>query len=223
MLNSVLLLGLGGTGSMLVEPLSRLLSSKNCSLTICDGDSYSPTNRERQIYCQEFNKAIATKMDLRRKGLIVKAIPSYMTTANAKEILESLEDFSCVITAVDRDITRRLSLEILREVKEDFLWISPGNDYSQGCVQSVLRKGGIEDGGDPLSSFENLRNPKDNHPNEDCLTLSESSPQLITANMGAAWITLSIIQNYLLLKEKYKSPKEVWYDTEKMRLSVFHD
>ena len=46
----VILIGLGGTGSHLVEPLARLLSTLSHSpeLVLVDGDVYSAGNRGRQ-------------------------------------------------------------------------------------------------------------------------------------------------------------------------------
>lgn len=220
MIKSVLLIGLGGTGSLLAEPLARLLKPYNCNLILCDGDNYQPSNQGRQLFSHQFNKAICTKMELEKRGLQVEVIPEYLVSSNVERHLSYLGEDCCVITAVDRDSTRKLTLETLRELKDNFLWISPGNDYSYGCVQSALCRGGEEKGVDPLEVYDNLRNPQDSHPDEDCLELSESSPQLITANMGAAWITLSIIQNLLLL-DNNKVPKEVWYDTERLLLKTF--
>ena len=60
-----ILIGLGGIGSQLVDPLARTLayssgerSSKK--LLLVDGDTYSKRNRERQQFTIVANKAEAT-------------------------------------------------------------------------------------------------------------------------------------------------------------------
>src|ERR1700744_2720658 len=62
-------IGLGGIGSYLVEPLCRYLSHQKdyVELTLVDGDAYEDRNRQRQQFSDKGNKAIITMESLRPK------------------------------------------------------------------------------------------------------------------------------------------------------------
>lgn len=212
-IKSVLLLGLGGTGSFLIEPLCRLL--KESQVYVMDGDFYSKKNENRQSLNHKFNKATATKLKLKKANLNVSLVPNYISEHNISDIFDKLEEPCVIINSVDKDYVRKLTLEKLREAKKDYIWISPGNDYSDGQVNTVISKSGKEITNDPLTRYDNLANPKDTSPDNDCIEESEQRPQLLVANYGAAWITLCVLNSII---EDLSIKEELLYDCEKFKI-----
>jgi tRNA A37 threonylcarbamoyladenosine dehydratase len=81
-MRKVKIIGVGGIGSYLVEPLARYLNFLNTSveITIVDGDAYESKNKQRQQFSKIGNKAEVTVKDLSLKfpNILFKAQPVYI-------------------------------------------------------------------------------------------------------------------------------------------------
>jgi tRNA A37 threonylcarbamoyladenosine dehydratase len=83
----VKVIGCGGIGSWLVDPLCTLLAYSNyptVEVSLIDGDTYEERNRERQNFMEIGPKATVTAQRLREKfpRLLFWDHPTYLTDAN---------------------------------------------------------------------------------------------------------------------------------------------
>jgi len=221
----VYLIGVGGTGSHLADPLVRLLTYHDQgtrNITIIDGDAYEDKNSERQIFDTQFkgkNKAYAT---VERLGLsTVKAIADYIDKDKFAKLLRkhsSNEDNFLAIMAVDNAATRHAIITAVDEGDyPNFVLISPGNTFDTGQIVVYARQEGEDLTVHPFAKYKNLKEPEDTIPvvAEGCAAQTPSEPQLIIANMGAAWGTMLIISAMLYDKNWYE---EVHFSGPKMKM-----
>lgn len=208
----VMLIGAGGTGSILAPHLARLISyhpsCHEATLTICDGDELELHNLERQSFAAEDvaeNKAIALSVQLDQLGLDnTVPLAKYMTPQVLDSWLKtSAAGVRLIIAAVDNDDTRQQILNHLHSfVTGDWVFITPGNgDATTEPRGQVLWCGRIEErfiGVDLTQVYPNIAQPDDVAPTQGgCITAARSAPQLISANMLCAAWTLACIQNLL--------------------------
>jgi len=203
----VFLIGVGGTGSHLIGPLVQLLRfhpEGTNDITLIDGDVYEEKNLNRQQFNEEAlgeNKARATVDRLKRET--VRSISQYVDQEKFTRILKKTvekDDSILVITAVDNHATRNAVIRALDDEEyTNFMLISPGNAYDRGQVVSYVKEDGELLTCHPFDKYADIADPEDNIPanNAGCDQQVAATPQLITANMGAAWGTLVIISNVL--------------------------
>jgi len=213
--NSVYVIGCGGTGSHLIEPLVRFLSYHENGtehIVLADGDLYEKKNQERQLFdpdVEGLNKALVQKM---RAGPIAPHIQSFQLMVDHDAMqgildtgalwfmehysLEKLPDdyLPLVITAVDNMATRKMVLDVLDASPfRNWAVINPGNDILDGKVDLHVRWAGKDVTMDPRVKYENLRNPPDEIP-VGCEVAAVSQPQHILANMTAATLCLAYVR-----------------------------
>jgi hypothetical protein len=198
--------GCGGTGSILVEPLARLLAyHKNGTrqIVLMDGDKFEKKNLTRQLFDPKFvgkNKAQVTAERL--TGISsVRVVPSYINQISFVAQMMSLEDPAkmcpLVITAVDNHASRKAIIAGLDEMPiQDFACLIPGNELAHGRVSVYLKYKGQKATPHPFDNYPEIREPKDRIPGG-CQKEAPSTPQLISANMGAAFTCLQLVQALL--------------------------
>lgn len=210
-----ILVGCGGTGSILLEPLARLLAhhanAEGSSLWLIDGDAFEEKNAARQMGCQP-GAAKATVAQTRARGILPSsyAIVDFVDGAKLMEYLPTPGPEGphlVVILAVDNHATRKALIESLRGYAcASLLVLSPGNDLDKGQVKAWARVADRSITPCPLSVDSDgvalepeLLNPADKIPMQaDCVqAAAESTPQLITANMMSAACTLALVQRWL--------------------------
>jgi len=211
----VVVIGLGGIGSLLVEPLARYLNAVNTrkELFLVDGDAYSSSNADRQRMNEGDagqNKAEVQACLLRSHfpNLSIQAKPVFVGPRNAGEILAE-EDV--VFLCVDNHATRKLVSDQARRL-HDVLLISAGNDYTDGNVQVYWKEHGRQRTA-PLDKYhEEIRYPRDQNPAElSCEELARlpSGGQIIFANLTAAALALNAFYASTLTHPSYG---EVYFD-----------
>lgn len=203
----VFLIGVGGTGSHLIGPLVQLLRfhpEGTNDITLIDGDIYEEKNLIRQQFTEEDlgeNKARATANRLKRKT--IRTIAQYVDKDKFSRILEKTidkDDSFLVITAVDNHATRNAVIQAVDDGEySNFTLISPGNAYDRGQVILYVKEGGEKLTCHPFDKYSDMADPEDHIPanNAGCDQQVAATPQLITANMGAAWGVLLTISNVL--------------------------
>lgn len=220
----VFLIGVGGTGSHLVGPLTQLMRfhpEGTNDITLIDGDAYEDSNATRQVFDETGlgeNKARATAKRLNLENL--KTIAQFVDKDKFAQILSQTvkpEDSILVITAVDNHATRNAVIQALDEGDyQNFVMVSPGNAYDRGQVVLYIKEGGELQTAHPFKKYADIANPEDHIPGgEGCARQVASTPQLITANMGAAWGTLIMISNMLDEKGWFE---EIHFDCRKAKL-----
>jgi predicted ThiF/HesA family dinucleotide-utilizing enzyme len=192
-IDTVLIIGAGGIGGFLIPPLVRLLELHHIyNVKVYDGDSYTPSNRSRQI----FNTVGEPKALAMGKTLSwakwVQVYPEYINETNIHAVLNNLVGLSLVIPAVDNMATRHLILKNLKG--RDFIWVCPGNGYTSYTLSHYDSQ--IEGAIHPFDIYFNLKNPDDHLPGS-CGEEIVSHPQLLATNACVAALTLASVTSIL--------------------------
>lgn len=205
MIGSVHLIGLGGTGSALAEPLARLLryhpnAGKDTELFLWDGDQFTESNEARQLRASPgMNKANVHGLILGDLFVRTTSLPRYITPDDWSSLAIGATDI--VILAVDNDRTRHDALMAFRcrhldgPPRKPSLIVLPGNDDHIGSLVAADSLHIDE----LLADHEELVEPKDDRPHDgSCMERAASGmPQTITANFTAAALALWAVTNWL--------------------------
>lgn len=189
----VKIIGLGGIGTYLVEPLCRFLSYQPdyAEVTLVDGDAYEEKNRERQQFERYENKALVTAEALKKKFTKIhfRHKGEYLTGDN---VITNIREGDYVFLCVDNHATRKLVSDRCEEL-DDVVLISGGNDYTDGNVIYYVRKDGEDVTLSPTALFPEIANPKDKNPGDltlaerqGCSREAETNPQLLFMNLAIA-------------------------------------
>lgn len=207
----VFVIGVGGIGSHVVEPLSRLLAyhpEGTRNVVLIDGDTFEEKNRIRQLFPARFvdtNKAEAMAAVIEESLFPVQFVAEYVDTDKFSAILKesglSKEDNFLVITSVDNDATRKAICDCLeKDEYQNFAHISPGNGEFAGQVVVDAKQNGKRLTTNPVERYPQFKYPDDAIPGTGCQTEAPSTPQLITANAFAALGVLTTV--YSMLSDK---------------------
>lgn len=214
--DAAILVGLGGTGSALAEPLARLLtyhpSSSGSRLLLVDGDSYDDSNIARQIGARPGeNKAEVWSERLDAPN--THAFPIY---ADGDAIRDLASEFGAVVVilAVDNFKTRASVIASFSEEPPlNYLILFPGNERTQGNL--IAWRPGVDPS--PADRHPEFRDVKDEIPRVGgCHAAAVHEPQTIGANFMAAALTLAAVQNWL---DDKGVPPELLFDVERMRVT----
>jgi len=228
----VYVIGAGGIGSHLMESLCRLLAyHKNGThnITLIDGDIYEEKNRIRQLFDAKFvghNKAEVLARKIEDALFPIRFIKEYVNKDKFIEILENSlgnrQDPFLVITAVDNNATRKAVIEALDTGQySNFVYLSGSNGIANGQVVSYVKILGESPRGHLFDTHPDLRYPDDHIPGSPgCQVEAPSTPQLISANMGAAWAILITVQAMLENSTWYE---ELHFDSVGMQLAFQGD
>jgi PRTRC genetic system ThiF family protein len=157
----VLVVGAGGTGSEMIDALSRLHYTlrrlghpHGLAITVQDGDTVSYANCARQRFIPADvgqNKAtlLARRYGL-AFGMTIRALP---TMAGQRHVMQ-FNKFDLLITCVDRASLRVSIGKHWSRRKSDTLWLDTGNGRSTG--QCVLGHLGIPEGHERLPNVYDL-------------------------------------------------------------------
>lgn len=211
-------IGCGGIGSWLVDPLCTMLSYApytQVEVTLIDGDTYEERNRERQNFGEIGPKATITCDRLKKNfaRLTFWDNPAYLTDANAIKLIR--ED-DIVVVCVDNHKTRKLISDRASEL-DNVTVISGGNELTDGNVLVQIRR----DGGDftlPLANkyHPELMNPDDKNPGDNkeqgCQAQQASAPQLVATNFAIAATMLNSLYVAIMQPDNFGKYTEVNVD-----------
>ena len=208
----IVIIGLGGVGSILSERLCRFLNfSKDLTadILLVDGDEYETKNFERQEFTRMGNKADikATELTMKFSNIRFDIFDAFISKENVSEVIM---EGDIVFLCVDNHKSRMIVSNYCKELK-DITLISGGNEYTDGNVQIYLRKGGKDLTPDLCAYHPEIKNPNDKLPDEmSCQELSESEPQLYFTNLGVATFMCWAFYNVVVREEYERS--EVYFD-----------
>ena len=186
-------IGAGGIGGHLIEPLARYLSysEDNSEITIVDGDKFEDRNKERQRFKQCENKAEHTVKMMKEEfpKIHFRAKAEYVTDAN---IVTTIREGDTVLLCVDNHATRKLVSDRCEEL-DNVTLISGGNDYTDGNVIVYLRENGEDKTKPPTKLYPKIAKPEDKNPGQltdaermGCQREAQTNPQLLFANLAIA-------------------------------------
>ena len=216
--DQVVLVGLGGIGSHVAEPLARYMSTQPelPKLVLVDGDAYTRSNQSRQRADEHelgTNKALvhARRLSALFPALSISTCESYLDERNVRShILEN----SCVLSCVDNHATRKVLSDALIALRDGTL-LSAGNDLVDGNVQVFIRRRG-RNVTPPLDKYhEEIRYPQDVNPASlSCEQLARQprSAQVLMANFTAAALLLNA---YYAICSREIEYAEVYFDIVK--------
>jgi molybdopterin/thiamine biosynthesis adenylyltransferase len=198
------IIGLGGIGSNLCEPICKFLNytdyAEDYSLIFIDGDSYEEGNKTRQYFEDEnknINKAFASAktMHFRYNQLKIKHEDIYINSQNIESVIDKSTP-AIILSGVDNHKTRKLIQDHCNEM-DNVLCISGGNDYYDGDIFVFAKKNNIQLAPTIYQNNPAIKNPKDRHPDEiGCEELVQSEPQLLFTNGTASIIMQWCFYNY---------------------------
>ena len=217
---NIVIIGLGGIGSILCERLARYLTysaERGTSLLLVDGDSYEAKNYERQDFTTIGNKAEVKSADLKMQfsGLNMSSFPAFVNETTLPQVIK---EGTIIFMCVDNHKTRMLVSNYCKTLT-DVTLISGGNDFTDGNVQIYVRKEGKDLTPDLCAYHPEIANPDDKLPEElSCEELAQSAPQLYFANLTAATIMCQAFYNAVVKGELEKS--EIYFDIRQMSSSA---
>lgn len=210
---SIKIIGLGGIGGWLVEPLCLHLSHSkdNYDLTLIDGDKFELKNLSRQRFSSFENKAavVAEKLKTSYSANNIQ-FNSKGIYLNQDNVVRHIREGDVVMLCVDNHATRKVVSDRCEELNNVTL-ISGGNDLTDGNVIYYSRKDGVETGKPPTKLFKEIANPVDHVPGTTtgCDVLVESEPQLVFANNTAATLMLN---TFYMHEENKVDFDQVYFD-----------
>jgi molybdopterin/thiamine biosynthesis adenylyltransferase len=195
-------IGLGGIGTYLIDPLCRYLSytypNDEIEVTLIDGDAYEERNRNRQQFSGCENKALGTVNRLRDEfpKIHFRSNKEYITKSN---VIASIREDDTVLLCVDNHATRKIVSDRCESLKNAVL-ISGGNDFTDGDVLKFIRQDGKSIGRTLVAQDRRIANPGDKNPGElteqerqGCVREAVANPQLLFTNLAAASHMLNVL------------------------------
>lgn len=138
-----IIVGVGGTGSLVARDLPKIIMNSSSKMVIIDGDTVEEKNMKRQAYQKHDvgdNKAIALARKINTfYGDICEAIDGYVTKNEIVELLKSKYG-NCppvLIGCVDNDKTRSLLEDTFRQLQECVYIDSANSEYDGNVYVSV--------------------------------------------------------------------------------------
>lgn len=132
------IVGVGGTGSLLARDIPKLLINTPHRMVIIDGDTVEEKNMVRQSYQKHDineNKALALSKKINTfYGNICEAIDKYVTKDEITSFLQKYKDFVPVLVGcVDNDKTRLLLESTYRKL-DKCIYLDSANSEYEGNV-----------------------------------------------------------------------------------------
>jgi hypothetical protein len=225
--DTAIVVGAGGTGSHLMEPLVRLLSyheNGTTNFTLVDGDVYEARNGERQLFnADALNRNKAEALAERLSFANIAAIPRFINGEMFRNLVDSLLENDInksllAVMAVDNHATRKDLIEALDESPyRNWVLFSPGNSYSIGQVIIHARRNGKQlTYRHPFDKYPLLKDPEDHIPGFGCHEEAVSSPQLLVSNASAA---LAVAYSVSAMLDGRPWYEEVHFDIERLKIA----
>ena len=226
---NIVVIGAGGIGYHLLEPLTRYVnfSEDQYTITLIDGDTVEDGNLSRQHEAasvgQNKAEALATIINNRiHPEQPIKALPYFFTPTVREEnatVRDLITNNSVVFVCVDNNATR-VYVETLVSQQENAVMISGGNDFLKGQAQLYIRRNHKNITPRPSEVNPEILSMDDEFPDEvGCDVLAASDPQLIFTNNMVACMMLSLW--YSSKCSDYAGVNEVCTDITRASASAF--
>lgn len=210
MINKIILIGCGGTGSYLAPPLARFLRASKFvgEFILVDGDSYEPSNLDRQSFNLDLlgeNKAVAQATRLQREieDFQCGIIDDYLSE---EDVNEYVTDGTLVINCADNNAIRKF-VEDRIDTLDNGVHICCGNELRHGQVQISCKEKGKRTTRSIYEDAPVFKEGNGDRSKMSCQELAElpGGGQLITANFFAAALALGYVAN--IIRNDYTTHK----------------
>lgn len=211
-IQTVHVLGLGGTGSILIETLCRLLmyhDNGTASIHIWDGDVYEDRNGKRQLFDRSYigvNKALATAH--RYKKTFPNLI-AHNEFANEQSLVTTISNSAIfplqsamIVTTVDNDASRSAAILAAEHLTtKSITLVIPGNgEHTGSCFLFARYRAGnrlLWKPGHPFELVPQWKLAEEAARPGSCAYEAVSAPQTLNANMASAYLSLNAIEAVL--------------------------
>lgn len=213
---NIVIIGLGGIGSILCSRIARYVSysaEPGTRMLLVDGDYYETKNLERQDFTQMGNKAEVKAADISMQfpRIIVDSFSAFVNETNLADVIK---EGNVVMLCVDNHKTRMIVNNYCKTL-DNIILISGGNELTDGNVQIYIREDGCDITPDLCAYHPEIANPDDRLPEEmSCEELAESEPQLYFTNLTVATFMCQAFYNAVIKKDIEGS--EVYFDILQM-------
>lgn len=224
--HSIWLVGAGGTGSILYEPLVRYLAAWHRNhegtfvLGVIDGDDVETHNLDRQMFTGNFvggSKAEAVVSRYRPQTGEVHPLHEYL---GANNIANRIHDGDIVLIAVD-NYPARSHIERHVSTLDNAVVINGGNEAIDGSVQIWVRRDG-KNVTPPISFLhDEIHTPGADRAEMTCEAIAQiaGGEQHIVANMQSATLILNALR--LVLDQAELGWHEIHFDLNVGRMRPF--
>jgi len=215
---NIIIVGLGGIGSMLCDNLLRYLNHLNVpggvKVDLIDGDHYETKNSERQTFSRLGDKASVKCAEMNYKFNNIVCF-DHKEFINENNVARLIPTGAIVFLCVDNHISRKVISNHCQTLN-DVTVISGGNEYTDGNVQLFQRKGGVNLTANLTEYHPEIEFPEDQSPEDmSCEELSKSEPQLLFTNLTVATIMCWMFYSIYIGKDITKHG-EVYFDISSM-------
>jgi predicted ThiF/HesA family dinucleotide-utilizing enzyme len=137
------LIGAGGTGTLLLQPLARYLRTfhgeDNWLLAVIDGDTVEEKNLDRQLFAySDINTTKAQAAASSSESFNVIAVPEFVSDDN---ITDLIKDGDTILIAADNyPVRARIERHVL--TLDNAIVINGGNESNTGSCQIWVRQNG---------------------------------------------------------------------------------
>lgn len=216
-MKTIVVIGCGGTGSFLVEPLARYLNSINFNgrLILCDGDSYSPSNNTRQSFNSDGLGKNKAEYQARKLGdMFTELDISYVDEYLSKDDVGEFSDDTIFINCADNHAIRKYVEDYVATLSNG-IHICCGNELTRGQVQISGRINGSVVGHSIYNKYPEFNTDAMDRSIMSCEELGNlpSGGQVITANMTAATFAMNYVVAIMTKTSPSYLPREVVFNT----------
>ncbi len=213
---TIVVVGVGGTGSLVAEGLCRLLTKTDIPILFVDPDRVEPPNLGRQnFFAGDVGKfksqALAERLSQQYGRKIGYSVMPYeedmFDTPSGQGMIRKATNL-LILGCVDNPVARR---SIAKGMKWDKWWIDSGNGFNSGqvLIGNINSKDGMKEAFDstehlvrllPCPSLQVpalLRPSRKKQPARDCAEAVEDDEQSPTINQAMAVLVLDMVNRLL--------------------------
>lgn len=198
-MTTYVIVGCGGVGYAVAEPLTRMLVGSSDRLILIDGKTVKESNLSRQYDTRVIgtNKATALRSKLlnlvpESSQLSIEALPYYLEEFNLKDHNEWLTAKHLVVFVAADSKASRVLCETVLEERKSFILISGGNHELDGQASITIKKNGVLLTPLPSTIHQDLLENDGRTPSMiPCDEAAVSEPQIVVVNMLVAAAMLS--------------------------------
>jgi molybdopterin/thiamine biosynthesis adenylyltransferase len=225
-LNYVIVIGAGGTGSILIPLLGRYLLSQDYHgrIIIADGDQYTESNLDRQLFAPKFSGKNKAEYQCE---LLYNHIPAFQNKIipinkflSKQDIDEMITDNMIIINCADNNAIRKY-VEDKCDTLQNVAHICCGNELFTGQVQASVINNGNRITSDIYKNISKFNSTNDDRSEMSCEELAKlpSGGQLICANAMAAVLALNYLMQITSDKFQFQDGNwlpcdSIWFNCE---------
>ncbi len=197
----LIVVGCGGTGSLTMGYLARMLRRTPTSVLLIDGDTVEDKNLDRQGFSScdvGESKAAILADEVQSVGMgHVTYMPEYLIDKSQLTLMREKDDLTILIGCVDNHRARQVMHQYFYSV-DDCIYIDSANEYDAGEVCVAVRANGKDIAPPRGYYFPDVLTDKSPRADElGCDTVNISAPQHMITNSLMAMVIAKIVNTII--------------------------